>query len=165
MHHDAARRAFLTGTAKPEEGCLPPGAVAGFHDLCTQCGACAEACPAEIIYRGRDGYPVINPWAGTCSFCSQCAIACEPKAILATQGWDMRAVVTGDCLSLRGTTCRACEDQCDEAAIRFRLMTGGHAAPVIDIDSCTGCSACVSSCPAAAISLRKLSFKPEELPC
>lgn len=165
MQHDAARRAFLTGKATRGEDCLPPGAVAGFYDLCTQCGACAEACPEEIIYRSPEGFPVINPWAGTCTFCSLCALVCEPKAILATEGWDMRAVVTGDCLSLTGTSCRACEDQCDEAAIKFQLMTGGRAAPVIDHDLCTGCSTCVSSCPAAAISLRKLPSKTEELSC
>ncbi|MGR3634614.1 MAG: 4Fe-4S binding protein [Shimia sp.] len=90
-----------------------------------------------------------------CTFCGACAEACGAKAILPTEGWDWRATVDDTCLSMQGVTCRACEDHCDDQAIRFQLHTGGRSEPMIDIESCTGCGACAAACPSGAISFEK----------
>jgi ferredoxin-type protein NapF len=64
-------------------------------------------------------------------------------------------VITNSCLSLNGISCRACEDACDPRAIRFRLMTGGRATPVLDEALCTGCGECAYTCPAGAVAFEK----------
>lgn len=55
------------------------------------------------------------------------------------------------CLSVSGTTCRLCEDECDRRAIDFRLMTAGRSLPMINDDDCNGCQDCASVCPVDAI--------------
>ncbi|MGH1368899.1 MAG: ferredoxin-type protein NapF [Maritimibacter sp.] len=139
--------------------------MSDFHELCTQCGACARACPTNIISRDGDGFPVINLAAGACLFCTQCAAACEAEAIVPASGWGMRAQVAASCLSLNGVMCRTCEDHCDARAIRFRLERGGRSTPVFDLDACTGCGACIGPCPAGAIQLVHPQPRREETPC
>lgn len=55
------------------------------------------------------------------------------------------------CLSVAGTTCRLCEDECNRQAIDFRLMTAGRSLPIINDDDCNGCQDCASVCPVGAI--------------
>lgn len=57
------------------------------------------------------------------------------------------------CVERQGVTCRRCAEACDREAIRFRLMVGGRAEPVLNADLCTGCGECLSCCPVSAISL------------
>lgn len=165
MTHNPARRALLRGRFIAPGHVLPPGAVEGFHDLCTQCGDCARACPTSIIYRDSDGFPVINFSAGFCELCGKCGDSCETGALVAATEWPLRARVQPGCLSLQGVTCRTCEDQCEQQAIRFRLQTGGRAAPMIDDDLCNGCGGCVASCPAEAIMILTNINQPEGLSC
>lgn len=87
-------------------------------------------------------------------FSADDAAVMTPPGVLAEDGRPetTRLAVIGDsCLSLAGVLCRACEDSCESRAIRFRLMTGGRAAPVIATDDCTGCGACSAVCPTAAV--------------
>ncbi|WP_417244083.1 ferredoxin-type protein NapF [Celeribacter sp.] len=165
MQHTPARRSFLKGRFTKATHIRPPGSVAAFHDLCTQCGACANACPTGIIYRDNDGFPVINLRAGTCLFCSACADACEPAAIAPAPAWSVRAKADASCLSMTGVTCRTCEDQCDAQAIRFRLQTGGRAIPEFDADMCTGCGACAAPCPTNSITFYDKNPQHEETSC
>lgn len=151
-----SRRSFLRGRLSRTEPprMRPPGAVAAFSDLCTRCGDCARACPEAIIVRHPSGDPVVDFSKGACTFCNACAEACETGALVAgtPPDWPWRAVIGDSCLSLNGISCRACEDACEPRAIRFRLMTAGRAAPILDPDQCTGCGECASTCPAAAVS-------------
>lgn len=164
--HQQKRRAFLRGRFRETEQVRPPGSTDDFHDLCTQCGDCARACPTGIILRDQDGFPVLDMRAGQCLFCDACAEACVPGAILPATEWPWRASVSSSCLSVQGVSCRSCEDQCDNSAIRFRPMLGGCAQPSVDLDACSGCGACIASCPAGAISLHASSSpKHEEPPC
>lgn len=153
--HNPSRRAFLRGKVGEANRRLmrPPGAEPGFGRLCDGCGSCAAACPEGIITGSVSTGPVVRLDTGACTFCQDCARACPTGALAVTEhpGWDWRARVGASCLSMNGIACRACEDACDNRAIRFRLMTGGRAAPGIDLDQCTGCGACSPVCPAGAI--------------
>lgn len=155
-----SRRNFLRGQLSRPEGPLmrPPGAQARFSQLCTGCGDCLRACPEAILIRqpGPPGpaLPLVDFSRGACTFCGACAEACETGALRpeAVPDWPWTATITDTCLSLGGVSCRACEDACESRAIRFRLMTGGRAAPTLDPAQCTGCGECAFTCPAGAVS-------------
>lgn len=157
LQHSPARRALLKGRGTHVEIARPPGALhAGlFEDTCTHCGDCAAYCPQAIIKADADGFPCVDVSERACEFCSICAEVCTEGAIEPAGSWDLRAFVGDSCLSVQGVMCRTCEDHCDEAAIRFRPMTGGRAQPIIDLEDCTGCGACVAPCPADALTLQK----------
>lgn len=152
--HSPLRRSFLKGQFEHSDVMRPPGSVdvSAFPETCTHCGDCAAACPQAIITGDGEGFPIVDLSRRECTFCGACAEVCEAGAILPATGWDWRATVGDSCLSLQAIACRACEDHCDERAIRFQLRTGGRSEPMIDIESCTGCGACAASCPAGAIS-------------
>ena len=59
--------------------------------------------------------------------------------------------INGQCLSISGTMCRLCEDECDRGALSFQLMTAGRSVPMVDENLCNGCMDCQSVCPAQAI--------------
>ena len=145
----------------------PPGAQAGdtFYDLCTKCDECIKDCPEAIIIRDADGLPEVNLNLGECTFCGICASVCEPGAILPADGWNWRAQPNSACLSLQGVTCRTCEDQCEQKAIRFRPQVGGRADITFDSDLCVGCGACAAACPVDAISFFEPKQQSEEQPC
>lgn len=140
-------------------------AETAFHDLCTQCGDCAGACPEGIISRGKDGFPRLDLAAGACTFCSECIAACETGALRPKTPWPWRATAAETCLSMNGVSCRVCDDQCDARAIRFRLATGGRSFPTVDAATCTGCGACVAPCPVGALTLVQTRPHMETHPC
>lgn len=155
--HSPQRRAFLRGHFEESDFLRPPGALelAFFVETCTRCGDCAANCPQAIITAGNDGFPIVDLTSRECSFCGACSEACSVGAIQKVGHWDYRAGVKDSCLSLQGVACRTCEDHCDESAIRFRLMTGGRSAPLIDLEACSGCGACVAPCPSDAITVER----------
>lgn len=157
MATQITRRSFLRGTTEneTEAGIRPPGSSSGqFQELCNQCGDCISNCPETVISIDANGYPTLDFSDGHCTFCGACAEACQSEALIAakadTSPW--RAKVEPTCWSLNGVTCRMCQDACGRSAIRFQLMTGGRAQPLIELEACTGCGACSTVCPADAIS-------------
>lgn len=150
MQTHPSRRALLRGMPKMTDFPRPYGAVMAFEAECSQCGDCARACPEAIILRDKAGYPAIDFSQGACSFCGDCIAACPTEALRAGEPFLWRATLQSGCL---GNQCRACEDQCSAAAIKFRPALGGQALPQIDRDLCTGCGACVAPCPTAALTL------------
>lgn len=168
MSQMTTRRAFLSARALREDkdAIRPPGAVeSGFVDACSACGDCITACPEGILSKGADGYPILELNAGACTFCAGCAEVCETDALQVDRvpDWPWRAAVQATtCLSMKGISCRVCQDSCDARAIRFQLQLGGRAEPVLDQDSCIGCAACASACPVGAVALeRPQTPKPE----
>lgn len=162
-----SRRDILRGDVAAQRDAVmrPPGAQPDFARLCTDCGACARSCPQKIIAKGQGG-PVVDFRRGHCTFCGDCAQAC-PTGALAEEDvayWPWRAVIGAGCLSLQGIACRACEDACDRRAIRFRLGTGGRAAPVLDQDLCLGCGECAYTCPSDAIGFAQAAPTLNEVP-
>jgi ferredoxin-type protein NapF len=131
-----------------------------FVEHCTRCGDCISVCPQHILDKGRGGFPRVDFSRGECLFCGECVQACKPGVLAgwSPQGdgpapWSVLARFENQCLALKGVECRSCADQCDTAAIRFRLVAGGVAQPMLELTHCNGCGACYSVCPVQAIEL------------
>ena len=127
-----------------------------FLNKCTQCGACAEHCPEQIITKGSGGYPTVDFSLGECTFCQQCTQHC-PEQLFDTeqaQPWQLIPVLQDNCFAQQNIMCQSCADVCDSQAIHFQYLDSSIPKPVLDSDACTGCGACVSSCPAKAIDVQ-----------
>lgn len=74
-------------------------------DLCDQCGACAEACPAEAITE-TDGVYTVD--ADLCTECLLCVEAC-PHGVMCTHPAE---TVPSKC-----NLCGACAEACPRGAI------------------------------------------------
>ncbi|WP_191090111.1 ferredoxin-type protein NapF [Histidinibacterium aquaticum] len=123
---------------------------------CTACGACAEACPQNILRIAGGRHAVID-FTAECTFCGACAEACPEEVfdLKRDPPWEAVASVGEGCFEPRGIACRACEDVCEARALRARPQLGGTAVMTVDEESCTGCGACVPICPANAITIRQ----------
>ena len=155
---DPTRRGFLRAASLRRATALrPPWALAEpvFAEQCTRCAECIRACPEGILREGSGGFPELDFALGGCTFCGDCRAACEPGALVRSVeppvAW--RAVIAAACLATRGVTCRACADECETRAIRFRPLTGGSAEVRVIAEACNGCGACVRFCPVSAIRL------------
>jgi ferredoxin len=80
-------------------------------------------------------------------------------------GWAFRqADVTPDysaahCLTVRGTSCRACADACPHEAVTITRKVS------IDAVDCTGCGLCVAACPSFALTPRRAPPMERTLRC
>jgi len=134
----------------------PPWAIAepSFIHLCDRCGDCIRACPEQILFGGRGGYPQIDFSRDGCSFCGECARACRQGGLRITDEhpWNMKVFIAESCLSNLGTECRVCGERCQTSAIQFRRQAGCTTAmPMLEQARCNGCGACISECPVNAI--------------
>lgn len=158
MQRTLGRRTIFARSEVRSPPPRPPWAVAEgtFTERCSGCGDCIRACPQSILVAGRGRLPVIDFARGGCTFCGACADACavscfEPSPREAA--WSNRATASSDCIEMQGVMCRACEAACETDAIRFRPRIGGGSTITIAAETCTGCGACVSRCPASAIAV------------
>lgn len=158
---DVDRRAFFQGL-KPGQALIRPPYSASeieFFDACTGCGDCIAACPEGIIVSGGHNRPHIDFQLGHCTFCQACAEGCQPQALSisdhnSAQPWDLKAIVSTKCLEFSGVSCRACEFECGEGALRFRPVAGSRTELRVDLAACTGCGECIGPCPQDALSIQ-----------
>ncbi len=167
MARQFSRRALLMARANHAAMLRPPQArpEVEFLARCDGCRACSDACPQHIL-KIADGAPQMDfsLGAGECTFCGECTAACPTGALDAAcaRDWSWTAEIAGRCLSLKGVSCRACNDACEPRAIRFQLMPGCRDVPLIDEAACTGCGACAGVCPVDAIRFTELAGRLTE---
>ena len=139
----------------------PPGAImeAQFESICTHCGSCMEACPAQAISPISEGIgagtPYIDPLESPCVLCSglKCTHACPSGALqpLSEPGqvrMGIAQIETTRCTAYRGLPCRICYEVCPIPDV-VKLSRGKHAfVPVAGEAHCVGCGLCQYHCPA-----------------
>ena len=127
-----------------------------FQSECVTCEskACVASCDEEIILIGGDGIPMLNFSKSGCTFCEDCASACEPNVLslenvhTSEQLNATFRISTEGCVAHNGVICFSCKEPCIDDAILFNGLFN----PVIDMDRCTGCGFCLGRCPTQAIS-------------
>jgi len=127
-----------------------------FSKLCVACEdkSCVSVCEEDIIFIMDDGTPKLDLTTSTgCTFCDECAIACEPDVLQVDKMRKIDALIEIDilkCLSWHQTMCFSCKEPCLENAIDFL----GMFRPTIDQNKCTSCGFCVYRCPSNAITIK-----------
>ncbi len=127
-----------------------------FDRECQNCnGLCATSCQEQIIVIGEDKTPTLDLSTNGCTYCDDCATACESGVLALENKKLIKANIVIDkksCLSWQGVMCFSCKDPCLEDAIDFKAMF----MPTIDQDKCTACGFCISRCPTNAINIIKV---------
>jgi len=154
---------FLSSSLKGEQRdnaiiIRPPyyGDINAFDTECKNCdGKCATLCQEQIIIIGEDKTPQLNFSKSGCTYCDDCATACEPNVL---QIENKKLIDAGirinesNCMSWTGVMCFSCKDPCLDNAIDFKAMF----MPTIDQEKCTSCGFCISRCPSVAIDIKAL---------
>ena len=147
----------LKGEQKQEKLLRPPyfSDESLFHNECSKCEAvCATVCEEDIIKIAEDKTPYIVFSSNGCTYCDDCAKACEFGVLNLEDKKLLNAVVTinkNKCVSWHHTMCFSCKDPCLDNAIDFKAMF----MPEIN-DKCTACGFCINRCPTDAIDIRIL---------
>ncbi len=141
-----------------------------FRSKCAQCEtkACATSCDEQIIVIEAGGTPILNFTRSGCTFCEECAKACEERGsgslslenTHTAQRINARFVIsTEGCMAHHGVICFSCKEPCIDNAILFNGLFN----PVIDTDRCTGCGFCLSRCPVKAIAYQPTAIVAEDM--
>lgn len=144
----------LNTTKKQEKLLRPPyyNNESLFHNECSKCDAkCATVCEEDIILVANDKTPYLNLSSTGCTYCDECAVACEFGVLEVEFKRGINAIITIDkssCLSWSHTMCFSCKDPCLDNAIDFKAMF----MPEIN-NKCTSCGFCISRCPTNAIKI------------
>ena len=129
--------------------------VSAFDIECQNCdGLCATSCQEHIIIISNDKTPKIDFSSSGCTYCDDCAVACESEVLKVEDKKLINLDVTINqktCLSWQGVMCFSCKDPCLEDAIEFKAMF----MPTINLDKCTACGFCISRCPSMAIDINQ----------
>ncbi len=126
-----------------------------FLTFCCECdGICASVCKENIIKIQDDKTPALDFASSGCTYCNECAKACEFGVLKIENRENINAKITIDmlkCLSWDKTMCFSCKDVCTDDAISFL----GLFRPEIDRQKCTSCGFCVGVCPTEAVKVGK----------
>ncbi|CAA6818488.1 MAG: Ferredoxin-type protein NapF (periplasmic nitrate reductase) [uncultured Sulfurovum sp.] len=162
----ASRRDFLNTFRKPlaqnEENSpllvRPPYGLneSLFQSECIECDskACVASCDEKIIVIQEDGTPTLDFSKSGCTFCEECANACEFEVLSLENTYTSEhlnatfQISTQACVAHHGVICFSCKEPCIDDAILFNGMFN----PVIDDEKCTACGFCLGRCPTEAIS-------------
>ena len=124
-----------------------------FDKECKDCdGKCATFCEEDIIVIREDKTPVLDFGKSGCTYCDECAIACEPGVLNVEYKRLIDIKIDIDmikCLSWNQTMCFSCKDPCFDDAIDFLAMFR----PQINSEKCTSCGFCIKYCPVDAIKI------------
>ncbi len=130
-----------------------------FNKECHQCdGKCATVCEEHIIKIGEGKIPYLVFNESGCTYCDECAIACEPDVLHVDFKSNINAIFEIDvvkCMSWHNTMCFSCKDPCLDDAIVFN----GVFCPQIDMNKCTSCGFCVKVCPTNAITVEVKQYE------
>ncbi len=143
---------------KPQEVIIRPpyfGDINAFGIECQNCeGLCATSCQEQIIIIGDDKTPKLDVSKSGCTYCDDCATACEVNVLTLENKKHLDVDVVIDqnsCMSWEGVMCFSCKDPCLEDAIEFKAMF----MPTINQEKCTSCGFCISRCPSYAINTQE----------
>jgi MauM/NapG family ferredoxin protein len=162
--HAGGQKKRLPLPVAPAHVLRPPGALGGggaeFEAVCSQCGQCAAACPANAIKispggggdggRVAGGYPYIVPADRPCVLCDElaCMKACPTGALRPLDKLRVRIgtakVEHGACLRSHGEDCRLCVDACP---VEGAIVIGESGKVRVKKNVCTGCGLCENVCP------------------
>lgn len=152
----ASLKSLALGAVKEENPFSPllPGFIPANAGNCQTCStsACKPHCPEEIVMISGDGTPYLDFSRRGCTFCGECALACEHDLFVMEPVEKLDAVVRIgilSCLAWNKTICRSCADVCNDRAIEFTGLFN----PEINADKCTGCGFCIGVCPAYTITV------------
>ena len=158
---------FLSSSLKGEERKVkeiiirPPyyNDILDFDKECQNCdGKCATLCQEQIIIIGEDKTPRLTFAKSGCTYCDDCATACEPDVLKVEYKKNIDAGIRineSTCMSWNAVMCFSCKDPCLENAIDFQAMF----MPTINQDKCTSCGFCISRCPSVAIDITAINEK------
>ena len=122
-----------------------------FYKECADCdGRCASFCKEHIIIIGEDKTPYLDFGVSGCTYCDDCALACDRGVLKLENKKKIDAKFKIDilkCMSWNQTMCFSCKDPCLDNAIKFL----GMFRPEINSELCTNCGFCVKVCPTNAI--------------
>jgi ferredoxin-type protein NapG len=144
-------------------GAMMPGGAAGFESVCSRCGNCVAACPANAIKLDAnglvaEGFPYIVADEQPCVVSSDlaCMKSCPTGALKLVDRLQINmgtaAVNHETCLRNHGEDCTLCVDVCPIDA----HATGGLSALFISPETgkvrvrrnvCVGCGMCENRCP------------------
>ncbi|MEA1914989.1 MAG: ferredoxin-type protein NapF [Campylobacterota bacterium] len=123
-----------------------------FLKECIHCdGKCATVCEEHIIIIQEDKTPMLDLSISGCTYCDECAKACEYKVLKVKHKKDINISIKIDmlkCMSWNNTMCFSCKDPCIDDAIDFLAMFR----PSIN-EKCTSCGFCIKYCPVGAITI------------
>lgn len=157
MTQSISRAQFLRGDFSGKRRHIRPPWSKGEREFignCNQCDACIRVCPEHILSQDQKGFPRLNFLKGECTFCGECAKACDAGVFetdTALPAWTLAASIGSNCLPLQGVVCGRCAEECEIEAISLRLVAGGISIPQLETNACTGCGACYRVCPTTAI--------------
>ncbi len=134
-----------------------------FSKICVTCKekSCTTVCEENIIFINDDGTPTLNFANSGCTYCDECAIACQEDVLKVDYKKNINTKFSIDvlkCMSWNQTMCFSCKDPCLDDAIKFL----GMFRPEIDNDLCTSCGFCVKVCPSDAITIEIIKNNKEE---
>jgi ferredoxin-type protein NapF len=153
----SSRRDFFSFLRSEQKGVKPlhaPYFNILKKDICLACetSSCISACTEKILKVSADKTPILDFANSGCTFCNDCANACEYSVM---DGTDKIAanfeIAPLSCLAWNKTMCMSCLDVCNEKAIKFSALFY----PKIELASCTACGFCISRCPSNAITYKE----------